>query len=609
MKISLRWPFSVSRDEPQQIETPAPLEQTPAEQPADAANTDMMPLAIEMGMIASGGWVQGGSFTQGFDGEMTLGGMGAPKTYVVNYQMLRIRARQMYLESDVVRNAVNRRKIWVIGKGLKLQCEPNTKVLESYGITLDAEKFNEKVEGWWKAYQSSKAADYAGMRTLAQLTDEAFKEMDVAGGLLVVLRVINGVVKVQHIDIARVCTPYYFPMDEDRGEYQAGYDYKNPDNGNRVRNGVEIDDAGRHIAYWVVTGVGLTYDRIEARGPMTGLVYAYVVYRELNGVEDVTGVGKFVSTMEAASMLQRYNTAALAGEEERVKIPYFFEHGNSSKQIDPMLALRARANAGNAGVEGFGNAAVGLPTTASAEQLANKVAATTDKMVFNLPNDVSIKAIQSDQNSKFNEFANFQTDKIANGADMPPNVLTSKYDGSFSSSRMSGKDWEHTFSYLRFDMGQQYMAPIYCLQVYILVLQNYVDAPGFVRAIQNRNEILCAAYLQCRWEGDKFPDVDQLKTAKYLREMLGDQFKHVPLMTMEAAAEEAGQGDYNSIIEQIAKEKEKVEGVGLVHESKVPPQQGGTKPPEDEDEEDVEEDEEEDEDEDKDEDKDEDEED
>lgn len=582
MKISLRWPFAVSRDAPQPQIIETPEQQIIESQPADAGNTSVMPLAMEMTMNT--GWVQGGSFTQGFDGELTLGGMGAPKTYVVNYQMLRIRARQLYLESADIRNAVNRRKIWTIGKGLKLQSEPNTKVLDSYGITLDAERFNEKVEGWWKAYQSSKAADYAGMRTLAQLTDEAFKEMDVAGGLLVILRVINGVVKIQHIDIARVSTPYYFPLSQDTEEFQAGYDYKNPDNGNRVRNGVEIDDTGRHVAYYVITGVGLTYDRIVARGPATGLTYAYVVSRDLNGVEDVTGVGKFVSTMEAASMLQRYNTAALASEEERVKIPYFFEHGNNSKQIDPMLALRARANAGNAGVEGYGNSAVGLPTTASAEQLANKVAATTDKMVFNLPNDVSIKAIQSDQNSRFNEFASFQTDKIANGADMPPNVLTSKYDGSFSSSRMSGKDWEHTFSYLRFDMGQQYMSPIYALQVYLLVLQNYVDAPGFVRAIQTRNEILCAAYLQCRWEGDKFPDVDQLKTAKYLREMLGEQFAHVPLMTMEAAAEEAGQGDYNSIIEQIAKEKVKVEGVGLVHESKVPPQQGGTEPPDEEDE-------------------------
>jgi len=333
------------------------------------------------------------------------------------------------------------------------------------------------------------------------------------------------------------------------------------------------------VAYYVAVGTGFEYERIPAKGAKTGLTFAYMVYRELNGVDDVTGVPMSVSSMETASILQRYNSAVLTGEEERAKVPFFFEHGTDSKQIDPQLARLARATAGGVGSN---NAAAGLPTTASAEQLADKIAASMERSVYNLPNDVTIKAIQSDQNSRFAEVTRHQGDKIAAAADMPPNVLSGSYDGSFSSSRMAGKDWEHTFMGLRVDIKTQYFMPIYTLQVYMLVLQNYVDAPGFVRAVQAKNQIVYSAYLQCRLVGDKFPDVDQLKTAKYLREMLGDQLGHAPLMTLEAAAEEAGQGDYRSIIKQIKKEKPQVEEAGMKHESKLAAPQTGKKDTEEE---------------------------
>jgi capsid protein len=170
----------------------------------------------------------------------------------------------------------------------------------------------------------------------------------------------------------------------------------------------------------------------------------------------------------------------------------------------------------------------------------------------------------------------FHVDLICAAVNIPPNVAMSKYEDSFSASRMAGKDWEHTFMTDREKFSHQYLAPIYALQMYLLALTNEIQAPGLVESIRQNKEIVMNAYYYARWIGDKFPDIDPLKTANYLRKMLGASFDHMPLMTMEAAAEDAMQGNYSSIIKQATKEKETAAKLGL-----KPIEKPGTAPTED----------------------------
>jgi capsid protein len=91
----------------------------------------------------------------------------------------------------------------------------------------------------------------------------------------------------------------------------------------------------------------------------------------------------------------------------------------------------------------------------------------------------------------------------------------------------------------------------------------YIDAPGFIDALREKNQMVMGAYLYNRWVGDLFPDIDPLKTVKYLREAMGVAFEHVPLMTPERAAEILEQGGIADIIKQSGEELKDTEAAGI----------------------------------------------
>jgi hypothetical protein len=63
-------------------------------------------------------------------------------------------------------------------------------------------------------YFKSKMADYAGVLTGYQLMAQATRERKICGDMLVVLRVVNGIVKVQHIDASLVSNPLDLAIEE-----------------------------------------------------------------------------------------------------------------------------------------------------------------------------------------------------------------------------------------------------------------------------------------------------------------------------------------------------------------------------------------------------------
>ena len=85
--------------------------------------------------IRGGNW--GSYWYDSYDGEKNLGELGPIKDYRPNYFALRLRAWQIYLESDLASTVLNRYCLWVIDKGLKLQANPSDTLLKSEGLNLD----------------------------------------------------------------------------------------------------------------------------------------------------------------------------------------------------------------------------------------------------------------------------------------------------------------------------------------------------------------------------------------------------------------------------------------------------------------------------------------
>lgn len=492
-----------------------------------------------------------------FDGEKDLGEIGPVKVYNLDHYAIRLRSWQAFLDSDVCSALMRRSCDWVIGTGLKLQAQPKKKVLDLLKIGMgDTEDFNENVEALFDLFASTQLSDFAQKDSLNEIAREAWKNAIAGGDVLLVMHYENGMPKVQLIDGQRVRTPLAFGT-------TTGLDVTNPDNGNIIRHGVEINKKGEHVAYWVAkTNIFATlgdFDRYPAR--MDKYPYcqtAKLVYGLKYRLDNVRGIPMITAVMETAVKMSRYREATISGAEERAKITLTIEHDAISTGENPFIAQAAVAS-------GFTPQA-DLPSDSYGRNLENKVYATANKQAVNLPNGASLKAIESKQELTFAEFYSANFDIVCAVAGYPPEVILSKYNSNYSASRAAIKDFEHTIIVQRQSFSEQFYQTIYnfCLDAW--VINSLIDLPNYELALGNQNQIALAAFRFARFAGDVVPHIDPIKEVKAWREKLGADSANIPLCTVADAIEALaplGGTSFDNTIEQYAKELEKAKEKGI----------------------------------------------
>lgn len=500
-------------------------------------------------------------FTVNYDGEKNLGEIGPIKNYYIDYPAIRMRSWQSYLESEISQAVLNKFAIWVIGSGLKLQAEPAKKVLKSEGVDLDTEAFNDTVESRFAVYSGSKKADYSNMQNLHAKASEAFINSIIGGDVLVVLRLVNGHVKVQLIDGAHVGSPLNNTSNMDLITSR----------GNRVRNGIEISKTGEHVAYWV-RKTGLDYERIPAKGRKSGMKMAFMVYGMEYRIDNTRGIPLISAVLETLKKLERYKEATVGSAEERQKIVMQIVHEAYSTGENPLQGVLAKAMDADAVVDD-------IPTDKDGDKLADMVAATTNKQVFNMPQGAEMKGLESKNELYFKDFYQMNIDIVCAALGIPPEVALSKYDSNFSASRAALKDWEHTINVNRKRFASAFYQNVYDFWLEVQILNNKVKAPGYLLAKGDNNMIL-DSYRMARFVGATIPHIDPEKEVKAVRQKLGEKAKDIPLTTVEAATEELNGGDSNSNLEQYSRELEKSKELGISEASQATaPNEGGQADP------------------------------
>jgi capsid protein len=480
-------------------------------------------------------------YVKSYDGEKNLGEIGPVYDYVLDHEVLRMRSWQAYLESEIAQTVLKKYSLWHIGKGLRLQAEPLEEVLKSEGITFDAEDFNEITEARFKAYSGSRIADYSDMRSLDKIARIAFVNAIIGGDVLVVLRYEEGSVKVQLIDGAHVCSPYL-------GSDLFGT-AKN--SGHKIIHGVEVDAKGKHVRYYVrKPGVVFNYDvyPVEARNSF-GQVTAFMVYGMDYRIDNTRGIPLISTVLESLKKLERYKEATVGSAEERQKIILQVVHQAYSDGENPMAKQLAKAFNAEAGAND-------LPEDIRGTQLANTVAATTNKSAFNMPVGAEMKTLESKNELYFKDFYTVNIDIVCAVIGIPPNVAMSKYDSNFSAARAAIKDWEHTLQVNRKDFSEQFYQNIYNFWLDIEVLNNRIQAPGYLMALLTKVRTVLDAYRNARFAGANVPHIDPLKEVNAERAKLGKAAENIPLATVESATEALNEGDSDSNMRQFAKEYE-----------------------------------------------------
>lgn len=489
-----------------------------------------------------------------YDGEKDLGEMGLIRKYIINHSALRLRSWQLYLDSDVCQALFGRSTMWSIGTGLRLQSKPAKGVLRKKGVSIDSEKFNDQVEEMFKVFASNPICDYEGKRNLHSIAWDGWLNSRVGGDVLVVLRIIDGMPKVQLIDGANVKTPL-------TGATSSGQDVLNPDNNYIIRNGIEEDKSGKPVAYWVQKVVNYTVLTDFERIPVMMDKFPYcqmacMVYGLKYRLNNNRGIPLIAAVMETASKMGRYREATLGSAEEGAKIILAIEHERGTGDENPMLAQMAGAY----GAFSLNN---DLPADSYGNNLSNKVQATTNKQTVNLPEGAKLNPFDSKKELNFKDFYSANFDIVCAVAGYPPEVILSKYDSNYSASRAAIKDFEHTLLVQREAFANQFYQIIYNFCLDFWVLNGDIQADGYREMLFKRDALGLTAYRNAYWMGDNVPHIDPEKEVRAWRLKLGEDSANVPLCTVEEATEALSGGDAISNIEQYVKEFEFAQGLGI----------------------------------------------
>ncbi len=476
--------------------------------------------------------------TELFTGEKSFGGIGPAKRYLPEYYTLAIRSWQAYMDSPIAISIINKWVNWIIGEGLKLKTNPSSIVLESEGITMDKkerEKFNDLVEARFHVWAMSKKSSFNEQENFYETSRKIYLQSKINGDCLVVLKYVDGMVKVQVIDGSAIMNPSVM---------------QDPNAETFVSNGVEIyKKTGKEKGYWVNT-VNFQTEFIEAYSK-TGLRVAFLVRGTKWRSDYHRGLPTIASMLESISKIDKYQAATLSSAEEVAKIAYQVVHQAYSTGENPDAENMVKAyQLANGIIDG-----TNLPTDDLGNQLASRIAATMQKSAFNNPVGAEIKTINKGQMvSGFEEFYSTNSHIICAAIGIPPNVAMSIYNDSFSASRAATKDWDHSMDVERALTDFQFLSYVYQFWLFTEVSTNKVSAPGFIESFLKKNEMVKEAYQIARFTGQHFPHIDPDKEVKALRRMLGPNADHLPLTTIEQATETLGQGDSDSIMEQFADE-------------------------------------------------------
>lgn len=487
-------------------------------------------------------------FSITFNGEKNLGEIGPIKDYKMDYEALRLRSWQAYIESEIAQTVINKFTKWEIGAGLKLQSEPSDLILRSEGVNVNTHDFSEMVEARYAVFCNSRESSYSGMTSLNKLAYKARLNAIIGGDVLVILRYIDGYVKTQLIDGSHVCSPVY-------GNEWFPYVLEN---GNKIVNGIEISPIGEHVAFYVrKPGILFEVERIPAKGSASGLTMAFMVYGLEYRLDNYRGIPLLTAVLETLKKMERYKEAMVGNAEEIAKIAYQVVHQIFSTGENPLAKQMAKARDIDA-------ASDEIPRDEQGRIMANTVAVSTNKQAFNMPIGSELKIVKGDGTMYFKDFYTVNIDLICSCLGIPPEVAMSKYDSNFSSARAAIKDWEHTLIVNRKDFSFQFYQHHYNFWLEVEILKNKIQAPGYLQARLDDNCMIVNAYRTARFPGANVPHIDPVKEVSAERLKLGPAGAALPLTTVESSTERLSEGDSDANIKQFAEEIKEGKKLGII---------------------------------------------
>lgn len=450
-----------------------------------------------------------------------------------NLPTLRQRSRNLVMTAPLATSAIRTNRTNVVGSGLIPKPKIDREIL---GLSdMDAEKWEKRTEREFNLWASSKHSDLRKLNNFYENQQ-----------LVLVSQLMNGDacclfsyadkkenvfmpydLRLNIIESDRVCSP------DSNGTSVSLY-CKNPDNDNRIYNGVEIDKNGAVVAYHICSTYPNSYfnterkwTRVEAFGKQTGMANILMIF-DSERAEQYRGVPYLAPVIESIKQLTRYTEAELMA----AVVGSFFTAFITTEESKE---------------DGFFTGLVDKEDSVASRNYEYEMG--PGAINFLAPGEKVDFGDPKHPNSNFELFVLSMAKYTGAALEIPVELLTKSFTASYSASRAALLEAWKMFKTRRDWLVNDFCQPVYERFLMEAVACGRIRAPGFFY-----DPVIQKAWNRCQWNGPAPGMIDPLKevAASEKKVALG-------VSTREKEAIELNGTDFSENIRQLGKEAQEIE--------------------------------------------------
>jgi lambda family phage portal protein len=406
------------------------------------------------------------------------------------------RSRQLAISQPMAAAVIDRMTGGIIGSGLKYQAPESSEFIDN-SIYADLAKYITKK---FKLSSHIHAIDAQGILDFYQMQELACRNWLLSGDIFFV----RFEEKWRSIESDRCISPILY---SERSKF-TGICY-NPDNGNRIIDGVEIDSSGVPIAYWFLKDYITTpliedlsqIERIPAYDP-DGYRVVLHLYKPVRP-DQYRGIPILADIIESLHNLKNYTQAELQAAQFQSAIWGFLTSENPAYDETDALSDYDLDRPINTGKEADENTVTMQISSDNGGDINKNILYNryypepkriSAGQFMHLKAGEDVKFLQSTHpNNNYSGFMTAHNGQIASAVGIPRQVLECAYDGTYASARGSVLEANRTFKNYRSFFINTFVRPVFERFVYD-TLKNSVQLS------QSAGEIAAAMSIESIWQ-------------------------------------------------------------------------------------------------------------
>lgn len=409
-----------------------------------------------------------------------------------NLDTLRQRSRSLMMSAPIAVSAIKTNRTNIVGMGLRLRPTIDREVL---GMSdEEAKRWEKKTQREFELWAKSKQCDAIKVNNFYEMQQIACMSWLTNGDAVGLIEYCDEEkafmpyeLRIHLIESDKVCNP------QSTGAYVNLWE-TNPDNGNRIYNGVEIDSKGGVVAYHICNTYPNSalvtqkkWTRVKAFGDRTGMPNVLMIF-ESERAEQYRGVPYLAPVIEALKQLTRYSEAEIMAAVINGFFTVFITSEKSPSEM-PFTGI-----AGDDEDEYDTDNSYGL-----GPGMINVLA----------PGEDIKMADPSHPNSNFDAFTTAYAKYIGAALEIPSELLLKQFGASYSASKAALEEAWKAFKMRRAWLIDDFCKPIYEIWLTEAIAKGRIKAPGFYLDASIRE-----AWCKCAWNGPAQGMLDPLKEIK-----------------------------------------------------------------------------------------------